>query len=292
MTDVPARTVLSKLAIDASSPSGTSPTYEFVNCSLAARDEFAYSKGIRGTRSRHSSRARVARTRVAGQIQTEPSATEIDGFLPWILGGTTSAGVTALAESIPTRYVVVDKISKVATYTGCVVGRASFVFNSGQAVQLNLDVEGQSESLGAAGSFTFAALPTDNFFVTSDVVFKYAGTSYTFASMTLEVDNVLDAERFLNSTTRSKISAMDRAVTIQLSVPYTSTNVALLADGIDGDGGQVVISDGTTTYTIDIDNVKIPAVGAELSGKSEIVLPLTINCFDSGTNNEFKITKT
>lgn len=291
MTDVPAQGSQAQLAIDASSPSGTSPTFEFVSSTLKRTDEHAYGRGIRGTRSRHKSRARIVKSRVSGDLTMEPSATEIDLLLPWILGGTTSAGVTALAETIPTRYVEIDKVTKVFTYAGCVCGRATLTANSGTPIQWAMSVDGQSETEGNAGSFQGAALPTDNFFVTSDVVFKWGGTSYNFGSLALEIDNVIDAERFLNSTTRGQIVPQDRAVTINLTQPYTSTNEALYDLAIAGAAVQIVITDGTTTYTIDADNAKVAAVGHDVGGKTEIMQGLTIHLFDGGTDGELKFTK-
>ena len=52
-----------------------------------------------------------------------------------------------------------------------------------------------------------------------------------------------------------------------------------------------MFNDGTTTYTVDFANCKIPKEGPNVDGKSETMLPLTVNCYDDGTDSECKWTK-
>ena len=292
MSDTPAQGALAKMAMDPNAISASSQGFEFVSCTLARQDTHVYSQGIRGTRSRDKSRARIARRAVSGQIVLEPTPTEIDFLLPYILGGTTSMGATDVADSLPSLVIGVDKVTKVYTYTGCRVGRAVFSGQAGQAVQLTLDIEATDETEAAGGSFPAVSLPTDNFFVMSDLTLTLLSVARKFGRFALTIDNMLDAERYVNSLTRTQIAPQDRQVTLEVDTPFTNDNADLYGAAIAGAAGSLVMSDGTVTYTMAFGNCKIPADGAEVSGKTEILLPLTVNLFADGTTaSELKITK-
>ncbi len=292
MTDIPAQGALAQMAFDATAITASSTAVEFISTTLKRRDTHIYSRGIRGTRSRSKSRARIARTEVSGQIVMEPSPSEIDFLLPYILGGTTSMGSTDVADALPEFVIGIDKITKVYTYAGCRVARAVFSAQSGQAIQLTLDIEAETETEGAAGSFPSITLPTDNFFVMSDATLTLLATARKFGSFSLTIDNMLDTDRYLNSTTRTEIAPQDRQVRLELNAPFTSDNADLYAAAIAGAAGTLAISDGTTTYTMSFGNTKIPAEGADVGGKSELMLPLAVDLFnDDAGNSELKIVK-
>lgn len=293
MTDVPARGALSQMAMDASSLGIGSTHMEFLSCGLKGTNTHAYSSGIRGERSRHKSRARIVATDVRGPIVLQPSATEIDFLLPYILGGTTAAGVTDVADTLPEFIVGVDKVSEVFTYSGCRVGRCVIQGNAGQPLTWTLDISAESESAGAAGSFPAITLNTDNFFVFSDLTLTLESSARKFRSFTLTIDNLLDDERRNNALSPTEISAQDRAVQLTVDAPYTSDNTDLHGAAIAGAAGSLVFTDGTDTYTVDFGNCKIPEDGPTVDGKSEIQLPLTVDCLKSGTSDsEIKFTKT
>ncbi len=93
--------------------------------------------------------------------------------------------------------------------------------------------------------------------------------------------------------TRTEIAAQDRSVRLEVSAPFTSDNTDLYGAAIAGAAGSLVVSDGSVTYTMNFGNAKIPAEGQDVSGKSEIMLPLTVDLFhDDASASELKITKT
>ena len=75
-------------------------------------------------------------------------------------------------------------------------------------------------------------------------------------------------------------------------MPYTSDNADIYDIAIAGAAGSLAFNDGSTTYTIDFGNCKIPAESPTVQGRSEIGLPLSVVCRDDGTNSEYKVTKT
>lgn len=293
MTDVPAPGALAKLCFDSVAPIDTSSIpFEFVSENLRMVQTHVRSEGIRGTRSRKSHRVRIAREQITGSVVMNPSVTEIDWLLPYMLGGSTSLGVTDVADTLGEFVGAIDRVTKVFTYTGLRVARWSISGSSGQALVLTLDLEGETETVGNAGTFPALTLDTDNFFVFSDITLTLASSARKVQSFTLTMDNALDAERFNNSITRAEIAAMDRSVTLECSVPYTSDNSDLYDQAVAGAAGSLAISDGSTTYTIAFGNVKAPAESPTVPGRSEILLPLRLDCYSTDAASECKFTKT
>ena len=290
MTSVPATGALAQLGIDTNNP--TTVAYEFVSSSLRKVSTLTPSEGVRGTRSREKYRVRETQQAVTGSIVMNPTATEIDGLLPWILGGTTAVGVTDVADALTSRYVQVDKISKVYTYDECLVSRAIFSGSQGNPIQLTLDVEGKSETEGNAGSFPSLTLPTDNMFVFSDITLTLLASARPIESFTLTIDNVLTTDRYMNNLTRDDMVPTDRIVTLDVRLPFTSDNTDLYDIAIAGDSALTLAwADGTDTYTIAAANAKAPAEGPESPGRDELFVDLSLSLFADQSNSECKFTK-
>jgi hypothetical protein len=266
---------------------------EVLSSTLKRVDTHTHSPGLRGTRSRHKNRNRKTRTQVAGAWDMEPTPTEIDWWLEKILGGTAAAGVTDVAEALPAFYAAEDHVTKVPTFSGLRVAVATLSGASGEAIKLNVEMEGTTEVVGAAASFPSLTLPTDNFFVFSDIVLTLEGTARDVDSFTLKIDNRLLAELWRNSLTREEIPAGDRLVTLSASVPYHASNSDLYDAAIAGAAMTLVISDGTTTYTLASANAKIPPSGPDSPAKGgEFSLDLQVDLFADDDASELKVTKT
>lgn len=295
MADTPQQGYEVKMCVDSATPiDASSVGIEFVSCTLKKTSTHAQSQGIRGTRSRFSGRRREVQKAVSGNLTLNPGATEIDWFIQRILGGTTAGGVTALAEAIP-EFVLCRSFPTTGlmhTFTGLRVNRWTLTANAGQPLTWSMDLEGEDETEAASSGYPSLTLPTDNMFICSDVTLTLASATRKFASLTLTLDNMLDTGRYLNSLTRSEIVPQDRSVTIQLSAPYTDDNEDLYDMAVAGAAGSLVIDDGTTTYTLSFGNLSAPAEGPEVSGRSEIMLPLNLVSEFDGTNREILCTKT
>ena len=292
MPGTPSQGSQTQLAIDSSAiVGGTPPGFEFLSFGLKRQDTQTDSQGIRGTRSRLSQRTRITQRACSGAIVMNPTPTELDLLWPWILGGSTSGGVTGVGETLSDRYIGIKRVRKMATFSECKV--ASFVLSGqqGQPIQTTLNVEAQDETEANVASWPSITYPTDNMFVFSDLALTIDSTTHYFSQLTLTIDNVLQADRYLNSLTRDKITPQDRAVTIDLGLPYDDVSDVLYGLDPDGVAASLVMSDGTTTYTFAFGNVKAAAVGPEIAGKSEILLPLQLRCFYDGTDREIKVTK-
>ncbi len=291
MTTVPAPAALAQYGVGAASP--VTQAIECLSSTLKKTTTQVHSTGLRGGRSRRKYRVRNVREQVAGNLVLNPTATEIDFFLTYILGGTPAAGVTDVADTLPEFFCTIDQVTKVPEFSGLRVAQAVFAGASGEPLTLTLDLEGEDETLGAAASFPALTLPTDNMFVCSDITLTLEGGAVEINDFSLTIDNALLADLWRNALTRTQIPAGDRIVTLAATPAYTSDNQGLYEAAIAGAAATLVIADGSTTYTIAAANAKIPPDGPEVPAiGGEIVLPITVNFFADDTNSECKFTKT
>lgn len=292
MADTPSEGALAKMALDSVLPFDTSSIpFEFVSESLRLQQTHLKTGGIRGSRQRRSHRVRIGAKRVSGPVVMMPSVTELDWLLPYILYGSTSAGVTSLAEAVAEFQLMVDRVAKVFTYAGCRVSRATFAGSMGQPITLTLDIEAETESIGNAGTFPAITIDTGTFAIFPDVTLTLQSSARTVKSFQLVIDHMLDTERYLNSTTRSEIPAQDLEVTLSCVVPYTPDNTDLLDQAIAGAAGSLAWAYDSATYTWAFGNLKAPSESPGVPGKNEIDLTLTMEAFHNGTNPVIKCTK-
>lgn len=293
MADTPARSALAKLGLGSTTATSTVDlAQEYLRCTLRKRSTQAHSNGNRGTRGRLKQRVREVRREVSGQIECNPTATELDRLWAWMMGGTVGGtSPWTLGESLNSRLITVDKITKVYSYTGCICSKFTLTAQSGQPVQLLIDVEALTETEANAGTFPSINCPTDNMFVCSDLTLTLASTARKFGSISLTVDNLVDSDRYFNSLTREQIQAQDRDVSLAVGLPFTTDNNDLYAQAVTGAAGTLVMTDGTSTYTWAFTNVKIPAEGPEVGNKQEIMYPINCKVYGDGTDQEFTLTK-
>lgn len=280
-----------QLGISASNP--VDVRYEFSRATLAGSRTIVTSSGISGTRSVLSGRGRVVSERCSGQLAMQPTVTEIDALLPWLTGGTTSGGVTDVADALAARYITIDKVQKVYTYAGCYAAQWRLEGSEGQPLNWTIDVEAKTETVANAGTFPSLSLDTGNFFVYKDCTLTLAGTAYAVRSFAITLNNMLDADRFLNSLTRGDITPQSRMVTLEIEVPFGTAQglVDSATIGSTGIAGSLAFTDGTTTYTIAFGNLKCGTTGAQIEGRTELFVPLQFQAFRTSAASEFKVTK-
>jgi hypothetical protein len=248
---------------------------------LVLVEEFADLNGLRGTRSRHKNRRRVARQHVGGPVVIYPTPVELVFWLQYIMGGTPSAGVYGLAEALPTFYATSDRIQKVFTYAGCAVDRATLSARSGEALMLTLDVVGQTEAVGNAG--TFPALTIDETtqpFIFSDLALVINGQTYLCRELSLTVDNAIDKDRFLNSLTLSSVQATDRHITLATNLPYGDASAAYGA-GAAGVAATATFTNGGTSLLLSMPALQWGKASPVAGGRQEIFLPINAQAMES-----------
>ena len=221
----------SQMALSSTSTFSSSSLWlEFVSESMTAQRAFADSPGIRGTRSYAQERVRTTPYKVGGTVNLLCDISSLDALLAYILGTGPTSSVYSLTETLPSFYLMIDRVAKVFTYGPCYISKATFTGSpSDPMLKCALSIEAETETVGAAGSFpTGMTVDAKRPFIYSDAAFTLNGSStYSAFGWELTVDNNLLADRFVNELTRSQIPATDRHVTVKMQTAFTSVETAL-----------------------------------------------------------------
>lgn len=285
-----------KFGIGAASP--VTQRLQYANESLLREDEVIDGNGIRGTRSSDIEMVSDSIIRVRGPVNLIPTAVELAAVLEWIMGGTPTGTPTVtypLADTIPTKFVTIDRKAKVFTYTGVGVKKATFRAAKGTNLTLQLDLVGMTASAPAnAGTFPNLTLDkTTKPWVFHQLILDVDGTAnVSCASFELSVDNMIDEERFFNSQTLTAVNALDRVVMFSTAVPYgdyTALHAAMNA-GSGGLSATAVFTCNGQVLTFSLPAVAIPWKDPETPGRVELMLPLAGRAYRSGTTDELSIT--
>lgn len=271
-----------------------SEPYDFLSENLKASQERIHSNSIRGTRSRPKERNRQGLRRVSGTITMNPSPTELDNLLPRILGAAEATDTFDVAETLPEFDVLIDRVSKRFNYTSCKVARATFSGSSGQPIQLVLDIVGKDFD-NSDTAFPGLTFDTDAMYVFNDSSsgVTLEGSTREIQDFNLVIDNLVEA-RFRNSNTATDVTAQDRDITLSVTSPFTSSEIALFddaVDDVDGATGSLVFTNGNQSLTFTFGNLLLmPAETPNVQGKQEIVLPQTYKAYKSGSTADLVVT--
>jgi Phage tail tube protein len=279
--------VLSKLGLGAASP--VSEAYEFLSESVRAEKTILDTSGIRGTRSHPKERTRIGVYRVGGRIVMQPTPEELANLLPRILGAAAAGQNYDLAEGLPEFFCTVDRVTRVFTYAGCKVVRATFQSSEGQPLELALDIVGKTETVAAAGSFPAIAPGLTAPYVMMDGVLTLLGGSRQFSQFELVIENTPLANRFMNSVTVTDVPIIDRQVTLKTLHPFTAANADLYDQALAGAAGTLAFTNGGYATTFSFANLQSPAISPVVSGRGELMLEVRMTAKKSGATNEVAV---
>lgn len=283
--------VLAKLGLGASNP--VDQPLEFQQETVKKVGQILETGGIRGTRSHASERTREGPYKITGQIVCQPSPVELDYLLYKVCGTAKTGGnVFALAETIPEFYYTADRVAKVITYAGCKAVKTTFAASAGGLLTVTVDVEGKTETIGAAGSFPSLTLDTGAPYALHDTTgaVVIGGTAYEVNNLEIVIENVFNGDRFNNSISRTDIPIIDRNVTLKMTLPYTSTETGLYDAGASGAACTITFTNGNYSLLFSFAAIQYAADTPTVGGKDEIPLTLTCVARKSGSTAELIIT--
>ena len=212
-------------------------------------------------------------------------------------------GSYSLTDSLPTFYLLIDRVAKVFTYGPCIVSKATFSCVPGSPqLMVSIDVEAETETVGAAGTFASAtsgiAIDYHRPFIYSDCAFSYNSTAYGSFGFELTIDNHILTDRFVNETTRSQMPSVDRTVMCKLTTPWTSTETGLynIAAGSFSEltaifsSAEETISSTQSVLTFTLPYWQFPGVTPHTPGKDqELHLELNGQAMKTSTTPEITI---
>lgn len=248
-----------------------------------------HNAGMIGTRSQRAERAREGPRSVAGTISFNPDPVTLDAFLPYIMGGSESADVFALTDSLPSFYWAADREVKVPVYSGCTVNRAVISASRGGYVQIDADIIGIDETVGNAASFPAISLDvTTAPYVFTDAAVTVGGTSYSVDQFSVTVDNQLEVQ-FFNSLTATRINPTGREVSVSLTLPYGDASAAY-GPAVTGVAVVITLTNGSKSLTLSMGSVQFTKESAVANGRGEAFLILNGIARRSGSTLELVTT--
>ncbi len=253
--------------------------YPFVSCNGGVDETYIDANGIRGTRQRDISHVRAGNRSIHYSITLEPTALELSTILPFVFGGT----AYFLTETLASFFMEVDKVAKVMSYSNCVVNWAEISGSQGEPLRLTLDITGQDETIGAAGSFP--ALTPDSGtkpFIFTDLAIL-ASSSITLArDVRIRIDNVTDQHRFFNSRTINGAPLpQDRHVTLNTNVPYGDAFALYNSGGSVSTSMSASFTDGGSILTFVAGQAAGPRRPIDVPGRTEIMMPLQFELYSN-----------
>lgn len=173
------------------------------------------------------------------RVIMRPSPQELSILFPCI-GLAGSSPTFSLVENFQSSKftAAIDRVAKVATYSNCMVSRAIFSGARGfRSMQLELHIVGEDITWGAPGTGTFTAMPsrTVGYPLTQGVLSLQGGTR-SFNRFGLVIDNH-PAVEWNNAVVAGAIEATDRIISLSVSTPYTSDEIALLDNEVSSAAG-------------------------------------------------------
>jgi tail tube protein len=279
--------VQAKLGMGAASP--VTEPYEFLTDNLRLEQTIADLSAIRGTRSHPKERSRETQRTVTGNITMNPTPVELTTLLPRILGAAAVGTTFSLAETLPEFFVTSDRVTKVLTFNGCKVNRATFRATVGGPLELDMEIFGKDEAVGAAGSFPALSIDVASPpFILADLALTLAGVPYKCDQWEMMVDNTLEV-RYANSLTPTEINETDRQVTMTTRIPYVDGGT-LYGSGSAGVAATAVFTNGAVSITFTLPAFIFPKASPVVDGRGEEWLPIAGPCRKSGATAELTVT--
>lgn len=280
-------------AIDSALPFDTSSKpIELISSSLKQTASQIQSEGMRGTRSRNGNRVAQGQKTVAGDLVMNPTPVELDTLLPYILGAAESTDVFAVADTLPSFFVMLDRVQKLHTYAGLVVARAVFDFTANQLVRLTLSLVGTTETEANAGGFPALTIDTGEAYVAHQAVLTYDSVAREFNSARLTIDNAPKVDFRMNQEA-NVITPTDRIVTLDVEMPYDSANNDIYTEQEAGTwaSATLVLTNGNQSCSIALNSLRAEPSTADIPGRGqELVNPYSFRAYKTGSTNEIEIT--
>lgn len=279
------------MCVDSAAPIDTSSIpIIFDSETMSADYEIVPENGITGSRSQRHERVREGAGTIQGQITLSLTPTSMAFLLQYILGAAPSGTTFALAETLPTFVLCIDKVAKVITYSGCKINKATFKGSKASPmIKVTLDVVATSASVGNAGTFPALSIPTDPPYMFWDGVLTLQSAARQHSDIEIVIDNALQPNES-NEQVASEYNATDRIIMVNGTSPFNSTEIDLFNQAVAGAAGSYVLTNGNYSTTFTFGNLKAKRNNPGVSGKTRIPLKLEMQAFMTGSTRELVVT--
>ena len=283
-----AQGALAKLAMKEASgdidwSTGTVVGFPFFRESLQKKNSVIHPDVIIGSREEVSERARFGPSFHGGWVILNLTPGHAAVLFPWLLGTDASGTTFALAETLQTFGVLVDKVTGVHEFYDGVINRA--VIHGKQngpggspnwvTVALQMIFKGYNPP-GTADAFPSLTLDVTGQY--APLVFEDAvltvSSSREIKEFTIDINNYVQP-RYVNSLTPTALCPSRRTVTLSVVAPYDSGTSSMLSPAIAGvTSGSLALTNGAVSITFAFGALQAPTITPIVTGKREIDLQM------------------
>jgi hypothetical protein len=241
---------------------------------------------IRGILDHVKERVTLGRLIVGFEAEIDPSPAELDVLLVNMGFAETPTDTFTIGDTYDTFTAIIDRVTKVHTYTSCKIGRVVISGQRGSMpIKMKIQVLGTGFSEGAAASFSATAIDTDIVYAFHEGTLTLRSSSRAFDRFQLIIDPHLQVQ-WNNSATATEICPTDREIVLAVNTPYTSSESDLFTTPLSasaGAAGTLAFSRGNQSTSWAFANLKEIARPPNIPGKTEIRLPVTMRAYKSGS---------
>ncbi len=273
------------------------PLYE----SLQKRGRIVGGNTIRGTRSQASERTRYGHYSVGGRVAFNISPADLDLWLPRMLGANESTDVFALADTLPSFGILVDRVTQTFQYKDCVVGRWLIHGKAGPGdgdpdlLQLILDIVAKDEVTGTSyPSLTLPVASNVAPYVMSDCsTLTLNGASRLMKEFWLAGNNFVQ-RRWVNSITATRLTPRDRLINFRAIFPYDSDHSSLYGQSLAGATATLTFTNSAISKSVQFvfGTLQSPDISPNVQGKQEINIQIDATARMVSTTRELVVTST
>lgn len=274
----------------------SSEPYDPLSEALRKQGRVVGGNTIRGTRSRSVERTRYGAYSVGGQVILNISPADLDNWLPRMLGANESANSFALAETLPSFGVLVDRVTQTFEYKDCMVSRWLIHGQQGAGdgdpdlLTLVLDILAKDEATGT--SFPTLTLPTATNvypYVMGDCsTLTLAGAARKMKEFWLAGNNFVQPRFVAGTLTAARLSPRDRLVNFRAIFPYDDDHDDLYGQALAGATGTLTFTNSATSKSTSFvfGTLQCPDHSPTVPGKTEINLTIEGTALKVGSTTE------
>jgi len=255
---------------------GTTSTVDlpliFESENIARSQKYEDDRGITGTVQEYNEHARVTEEDYSGTIELPCTPDNLRYLLPPVLGAAASGTSFPLAETVPARYLSIDRGARVFTYLGY-FGKMVIKGQAGQKIRMSVDFVGKSLSVDSAGTFPSLSMPTNPPYAFQDVTLSLESSSRKPNDFELTIDRALDAVR-RNALAPDIIQATALKVMLASTIQWNDDNYDILTTT--GAAGSVTLTNGGLSCTFSMATLLADQKDPSIPDKTSLV-PLKVN---------------
>lgn len=261
----------------------------FVSENFAGNQLLLPDDEITGSRSASIATAVFDAFTYVGSVTLRPTVLEWSYILEWILGGTPVGTSYPLGNSIVSKYLSIDRVTKVFLYGGVVVGKATITYVAGAKLTVTLDLFATSETVNAAGTHPSLTLDTTTKqFKLQDNVISVNSVAVCTPSITVTIDNLLVGDDLTNCSTgpADYVPGGPRDIRMSFLPAFDTTHAALYPPAVAGWAVTITATAGATSMLMSFPAVVFDRKAPTVPGLAQkIRLPLDGKAYASGGDN-------